>query len=147
MRQAGPTPHFFNDLEVAADGTVYVTDSVDGSVWRLAPGAGELELLVTSPAWAFAYRGDLLAVQNSAGLNRLVHIVLAPGGGEAERIEVLHGALPTGRIATTGTMVDGEWWVTTSASWVPWPPVEPPGEPEILRVRPAGWERQGTPAR
>lgn len=38
--------HSFNDLTLAGDGTVYVSDSVSGALYRLAPDAAELEVLV-----------------------------------------------------------------------------------------------------
>jgi sugar lactone lactonase YvrE len=42
-------PHFFDDLTVAPDGTVFVSDS-RGSLFRLTPGAGELERFAPSAA-------------------------------------------------------------------------------------------------
>ncbi|HEX6053485.1 MAG TPA: tetratricopeptide repeat protein, partial [Gemmatimonadaceae bacterium] len=48
-----PGPHFLNDLTTTPDGTVYVTDTRAGAVWRLRPGGTALERLdavdVTSP--------------------------------------------------------------------------------------------------
>jgi hypothetical protein len=38
--------HSFNDLTLAGDGTVYVSDSVSGALYRLTPDAAELEVLV-----------------------------------------------------------------------------------------------------
>ncbi len=38
--------HSFNDLTLASDGTVYVSDSVSGALYRLAPEAAQLEVLV-----------------------------------------------------------------------------------------------------
>jgi len=40
-----PGPHLFNDVAVDARGQVLVTDSEDGSVWRLRQGAERLERL------------------------------------------------------------------------------------------------------
>jgi len=40
-----PGPHLFNDVVVDRQGQVFVTDSEDGSVWRLRHGSGRLERL------------------------------------------------------------------------------------------------------
>ena len=42
------TQHLFNDLVLADDGSVFVTDSRTASVYRIAPGADSLELFVQS---------------------------------------------------------------------------------------------------
>ena len=39
----GAGPHFLNDITTGRDGTVYMTDSRAGAVWRLRPGADALE--------------------------------------------------------------------------------------------------------
>ena len=39
----GAGPHFLNDITTGPDGTVYVTDTRAGAVWRLRPNAGGLE--------------------------------------------------------------------------------------------------------
>ena len=39
----GGGPHFLNDITTGPDGTVYVTDTRAGAVWRLRPGADALE--------------------------------------------------------------------------------------------------------
>lgn len=49
--------HLLNDLAVAADGTVYVTDSTAGALWRLRPGADALEPVVAS---GFVYPNGLV---------------------------------------------------------------------------------------
>lgn len=38
-----PAPHLFNDLVLGGDGSVFLTDSEHGSVWRLGPGADRLQ--------------------------------------------------------------------------------------------------------
>jgi sugar lactone lactonase YvrE len=42
---------FCNDIAVAADGTVYATDSLSGHILRLKPGAKELEIWAHDPRW------------------------------------------------------------------------------------------------
>jgi DNA-binding beta-propeller fold protein YncE len=39
----GPGPHFLNDITTGRDGTVYLTDTRVGAVWRLRPGTAALE--------------------------------------------------------------------------------------------------------
>jgi len=39
----GAGPHFLNDITTGPDGTVYVTDTRAGAVWRLRPNSGALE--------------------------------------------------------------------------------------------------------
>lgn len=46
-------PHLLNDVTIARDGTVYVTDSEAGEVLRLAPGAKDFEVLVPSGSRAY----------------------------------------------------------------------------------------------
>jgi len=45
----GDGPAECNDLAVAADGSLYVTDTAQPRLFRLAPGARKLELFVTDP--------------------------------------------------------------------------------------------------
>ncbi len=47
---AGQTP-LCNDMVVAADGTVYVTDTLSGRILRLKKGASALETWATDPRW------------------------------------------------------------------------------------------------
>lgn len=47
---AGQTP-LCNDMVVAADGTVYVTDSLSGRILRLKKGAAALDTWATDPRW------------------------------------------------------------------------------------------------
>lgn len=46
IRVAAPSAKALNDLAVAADGTVYASDSAGGGVYRLKPGAEAIDLLV-----------------------------------------------------------------------------------------------------
>ncbi len=48
---ADTTEHVFGDLTVAKDGTVYVTDSIGGGLYRLAPKSDALEPVVTPRAF------------------------------------------------------------------------------------------------
>ena len=44
----GPGEHNLNDLELDADGAVFVSDASSGQLWRLAPGARELSELLAA---------------------------------------------------------------------------------------------------
>ena len=48
-----PLLHGFNDMALADDGTVYVTDSHSHAVYKLAAGGKQLELLLRDPAMAY----------------------------------------------------------------------------------------------
>ena len=50
---ASSEPHGLNDLAIAADGTVYATDSSAGIVWRVPPDADVLEPVVAPGSFAF----------------------------------------------------------------------------------------------
>lgn len=72
-----PAPHLFNDLVLGGDGSVFLTDSEHGSVWRLRPGAGGLEP-VGSPrsleypnGMALSSDGRRLFVAHLAGIDVL----------------------------------------------------------------------------
>lgn len=45
-------PHGLGDLTVAPDGTVYATDSKSPVIWKLAPGAEELQVVADAPVFA-----------------------------------------------------------------------------------------------
>jgi hypothetical protein len=45
--------HGFNDMALADDGTVYLTDSNTSSVYRLAPGGKTLDLVLRDPGMSF----------------------------------------------------------------------------------------------
>jgi sugar lactone lactonase YvrE len=49
----GPGPHLLNDMSIASDGTVYVTDSEGGGVFALAPGAAALVPFVGAGALSY----------------------------------------------------------------------------------------------
>ncbi|ACL66922.1 conserved hypothetical protein [Anaeromyxobacter dehalogenans 2CP-1] len=146
--------HMLNDLAVAEDGTVYVTDSEGGEVWRLDPGAAALVAAGGGRRWVYAngiafaegrllvadatglwdlprdggaprrLRGPgrfpltgidglsaagrtLVAVQNGAGLPRIVRLELEPGAAGVRTAEVLETANPGWHVPTTGALLPG----------------------------------------
>lgn len=70
-------PALANDLAIAADGSVYVSDSIQGTVYRLAPGQATLEQVVAPETFlgpnglAMAPDGRHLIVADFFGLSRV----------------------------------------------------------------------------
>jgi sugar lactone lactonase YvrE len=80
-----PGDHTFcNDIAVASDGTAYVTDTEQGSLVMLKPGAKELEVAAKDPllagddGLAFGEQGVLYV--NSVTTGKLVRVELGPDG-------------------------------------------------------------------
>src|SRR3984957_2311703 len=73
-----------NDIAVAADGTAYVTDTRQGSVLMLKPGAKDLELVVKDPLLAgadgLAFGEKSILYVNSVSANKLLRVDLGPDG-------------------------------------------------------------------
>jgi streptogramin lyase len=53
------SPTLCNDIVVGADGTAYISDSFSGQILRLKPGAKELEVWASNPAWAVPGKAQL----------------------------------------------------------------------------------------
>jgi len=73
---ADPGPHLANDLAITADGTVYLTDSASGSLYRVPPGRDALERVL--PPRSFAYPNGIaladegrLYVADAIGITRV----------------------------------------------------------------------------
>lgn len=104
---------FFNDLVVAPDGTVFVTDSNRPALFHVAPGADEATVFVEFEGTPFAYvdgfnangiaitpdGGTLIVVQANTGL--LFRIDVATR--EVAAIDLVGGAVPGG----DGLVLDG----------------------------------------
>jgi len=92
-------PAMLNDLVVAGDGTVYVTDSAGGRIWKLPPGASTLEPLEIHGEWigpngiALAGDGRSLVVADFLGLSRV-----DPATGEQRRLPLPDGVGSLGGI-------------------------------------------------
>jgi sugar lactone lactonase YvrE len=77
-RRGDQQSHVLGDLALAPDGSVFVTDSGGPSLWRLAPGAGELEDSVSSPEFMslqgiaiLPEKGAILLSDHANGLLRV----------------------------------------------------------------------------
>ncbi len=78
-----------NDVAIAADGTVFVSDSATGAIWRAASGDAALQrwpadaALPGANGLAVSARGDALYVAHATGIAR---IVLASGAIDPPRL-------------------------------------------------------------
>lgn len=75
----------FGDVALGPDGTVYVSDSTAGDVWRLAPGAEELEPLVAAGVFG-SPQGMAVSADGKA-------LILADYGSGLHRIDLADGAV------------------------------------------------------
>lgn len=67
-----------NDVTIAADGTAYASDTGNGRIFTLAPGASELELFGSDPSLVgidgLAFSGDDVLVVNNVRTNQLIRV-------------------------------------------------------------------------
>ncbi len=155
--------HGFNDLALAQNGDVYVTDSAKGSVYRLTGGQKKFELLahanrfsfpnglvlsadqrrlyvahiegisvvdtrtgqltrLTVPATAAVNsidglawdQGDLLGIQSSPYLARVIRIHLSPDGLSVKEVSIVSSRTPGGYNQTTGVVTGKDFFVVAS---------------------------------
>jgi sugar lactone lactonase YvrE len=73
-----------NDIAVAEDGTAYVTDTLQGSVLMLKPGAKSLEIAAKDPLLAgadgLAFGEKAILYVNAVTTNKLLRLDLGPDG-------------------------------------------------------------------
>src|SRR5580658_4274753 len=73
-----------NDIAVAADGTAYITDTVQGSVVMLKPGGKNLEIAAKDPLLAgadgLAFSENTILYVNCVTTNKLLRLDLGPDG-------------------------------------------------------------------
>ncbi len=123
LRRVIPVPgdgrdHGLGDLTIAADGTVYATDSKSPVIWKLAPGAAEIEKFVESAAFSSLqgivfvrqtlivadYSNGLFAIElPTADVARTAEAIVRPlAAPKATTLLGLDGlvAVPDGLIAT-----------------------------------------------
>ncbi|GAM98154.1 hypothetical protein U91I_01785 [alpha proteobacterium U9-1i] len=67
-------PHFLNDLDIAADGSLYISDTMSGIVYRVGPNGAALEPFLTLPEDG---RGNGVALSDD---NRTLYVADARGG-------------------------------------------------------------------
>jgi sugar lactone lactonase YvrE len=58
----GGDPHLLNDIAIASDGTLYITDSVTGAVWRVPTDRDEFQPV--APPRSFAYPNGIVWTAN-----------------------------------------------------------------------------------
>ena len=75
---------FCNDIAVAGDGTAYITDTQQGSVVMLKPGAKDLEVAAKDPLLAgadgLAFGEKTVLYVNSVTMGKLLRVDLGPDG-------------------------------------------------------------------
>lgn len=88
-----PGDHTFcNDIAVASNGTAYITDTEQGSLVMLKPGAKELEVAAQNPllkgADGLAFGEKTVLYVNSVTENKLLRVDLRPDGKSKDVIEL-----------------------------------------------------------
>lgn len=118
---AGKDPHLLNDLAIASDGTLYVTDSTAGAVWRVPPDRDVFEPLVAAGSFAYpngiALASETLLVAHGTGI-----AIVDRAKGTFTRMSTVPGA-PLGGI--DGLLVDGRSLVAVQNGL---------GVPRIVRI-------------
>jgi sugar lactone lactonase YvrE len=83
---------FCNDIAVAANGTAYITDTHQGSLVMLKPGAKELEVAAKDPLLAgadgLAFGEKTVLYVNSVTAGKLLRVDLGPDGKSKSVIEL-----------------------------------------------------------
>jgi sugar lactone lactonase YvrE len=83
---------FCNDIAVAGDGTAYITDTRQGSLDMLKPGAKDLEVAAKYPVLAgadgLAFGAKRVLYVNSVTQNKLIRVDLSPNGKAKNVVEL-----------------------------------------------------------
>ena len=178
-----PTLHGFNDLALARNGDVYITDSAEGAVYRVH--AGKLALFVRDQRLTIAngivlapdqkrlyvasvegislvdthsrkverlmvpedasvnsidglayYRGDLIGVQSSPYLARVVRIALASDGRSVKRVTTINSRSPPEYSQTTAAVAGDQLYVVggAPANDTAGAPLAKEPKPQIVRI-------------
>jgi sugar lactone lactonase YvrE len=105
----GGGKHLFNDLALAADGTLFVTDSEAGTVWTLGPGETALRPLV--PAGRLVYPNGIAwdeATRTLFVADTLAIWRVRPESGELAPLPFRSGAALAG---VDGLYLAGDWLI------------------------------------
>jgi SMP-30/Gluconolactonase/LRE-like region len=98
-----PALHGFNDLTIASDGTLYLTDTPQNAIWRLRRGAPKLELFAREPD---------LTLPNGIAVSadsRLLYVATAEGIRVCDLVRGGSNSLAIPVDATVGN-IDGLWY-------------------------------------
>ena len=89
-----------NDIAVSADGAAYVSESFNGRIHRLRPGAAELEVWITSQEFpvidGLAFLGDGSLYVNDFTSGRLFRVTVN-GDGSAGEVVPIETSMPLSR--------------------------------------------------
>ena len=157
----GATSHLLNDLAVASNGDVYVTDTHGGWIYRVTAAGDSLEVFLRTDPTRFSgangitmtgdeqtlyvafiegvaridipgrnisyvwsppgvstagidglywYRGDLIAVQNARGLERVIRLELDDLGERITGVEVIERSRDVLQVPTTGAILGSQFF-------------------------------------
>ena len=98
-------PHLFNDIVVAANGDVYVTDTAEGTVWTLRAGSDALEQFTRCAPWSLTGANGIAL----SGDGRRLYVAFSAGIGAVDLQTREVRLLPTPTDVTTSG-VDGVYW-------------------------------------
>jgi sugar lactone lactonase YvrE len=86
------TPTFCNDIAVADNGTAYISDTEQGSLVVLKPGAKELEVFAKDPLLkgidGLAFGEKTVLYVNSVTENKMLRVDIGPNGKSKDIIEL-----------------------------------------------------------
>lgn len=121
---APPGEHLLNDLALAGDGTVYVTDSTAGAVWKLTPGAEELTPVVGG---GFVYSNGivLLPAANALVVCDALGLTRVPLDGTA--LKAIEGPAGTPLGGIDGLSVDASGALVAVQNGL--------GSPRVIRIQ------------
>lgn len=98
-------PHLFNDIVVAPDGDVYVTDTAEGTVWTLRAGSDSLEQFTRPAPWSLTSANGI----TFSGDGRRLYVAYSAGIGAVD-LHTREVRLLTLPPAITTAGVDGVYW-------------------------------------
>ena len=113
---------FCNDIAVAGNGTAYVSDTEQGSVVMLKPGAKELEIAAKDPLLAgadgLAFGEKNVLYVNSVTTGKLLRVDLGPDGKSKDIVELKLSQPLTAPMGCARSARIGCCWRRTPATWI-----------------------------
>jgi hypothetical protein len=112
-----------NGIALSADGTRLYVAFIEG-IARIDPASGRARYVTVPPTVTTAsvdglywHDGDLIAVQMTASVERVVRFVLDPSGWRVLRAQVLERAHPAFRYPTTGVIIGDSLYYVANPGW------------------------------
>jgi sugar lactone lactonase YvrE len=127
----GRPGHLLNDFVVTADGTLFITDTDEGSIFRLASPQDTLERFLQPDPVRYSaanvstasidglywYRGSLMGIQGIPSLERVVRYSLSADGRAVTAGAVLERGHPVVVQPTTGTLVGSRFYYIANSQY------------------------------